>query len=110
MRPFAGAPPTDDGRIRISSAGGSQPVWRADGQELFYISNDRHLYGVSTRGLTVGGAAPVPERLFRPCTETAGRPPWAWVYVTQNGQRFVFTCRAEPPGNFVVLMNWAARR
>lgn len=110
VRPFAGAPSTGGGKIRISSAGGNQPVWRADGQELFYVSSDRHLYGVSTRGLTVGGVAPAPARLFRPCTETVRMITSDSIYDTQDGQRFVFTCRTEPPGNFVVLMNWAARR
>jgi hypothetical protein len=115
VRPFAGAPSTGEGKIRISSAGGNQPVWRADGQELFYISGDLHLYAVSTRGLTIGGAVPVPARLFRPCPNTGTfnqgirRAPQN-EYDTVDGQRFVFTCNVERPGRFVVLMSWSARR
>jgi hypothetical protein len=116
VRPFAGAPSTGEGKVQISSGGAGHPVWRADGRELFYLSSDLHLYAVDTTGLAQAGAAPVPARLFRPCPDTGTfHPgmrwsPWNYQYDTVDGQRFVFTCNAERPGRFVVLMNWAQRR
>jgi dipeptidyl aminopeptidase/acylaminoacyl peptidase len=116
VRPFAGAPSTGEGKVQISSGGAGHPVWRADGQELFYLSSDLHLYAVDTRRLAHSGAAPVPGRLFRPCPDTGTFNqgmrwgPWNYQYDTVDGQRFVFTCHAERPGRFVVLMNWSSRR
>ncbi|MEX2263597.1 MAG: protein kinase [Bryobacteraceae bacterium] len=116
VRPFAGVPATGEGKIQISSSGGDYPVWRADGQELFYMSGDLDLYAVSTGDLGRPGAVPAPSRLFRVCPETApqGLPlrnqPYNYHYDTRDGRRFVIRCRAEPPGRFVVLMNWAAGR
>ena len=40
VQPF---PPTGD-RWRVSTAGGRQPLWRADGKELFFVSDDRKFY------------------------------------------------------------------
>jgi Tol biopolymer transport system component/tRNA A-37 threonylcarbamoyl transferase component Bud32 len=48
----------------VSTGGGSQPQWRRDGRELFYISKDLHLMVVDLS--TPGGSfvAGVPKRLF----------------------------------------------
>jgi Tol biopolymer transport system component len=34
--------PVGHGEYQISTSGGAEPVWRHDGQELFYESADRH--------------------------------------------------------------------
>src|SRR6185436_7255156 len=36
VQPF----PSADNELRISTAGGSQPRWRGDGKELFYLAAD----------------------------------------------------------------------
>jgi Tol biopolymer transport system component len=41
--------PTSGGRWQISSKGGSQPRWRQDGKELFYISSELMLMSVEVR-------------------------------------------------------------
>jgi Tol biopolymer transport system component len=48
VRPF---PPdvSRGGRWQVSSAGGSQPRWRGDGKELFYLAPDRKLMAVEIR-------------------------------------------------------------
>ncbi len=38
--------PDTRGRLRVSSQGGAEPVWRRDGREIFYRSG-RGLYSVS---------------------------------------------------------------
>ena len=35
--------PTSGGKWLISTQGGTEPLWRADGKELFYIAGDRKL-------------------------------------------------------------------
>ncbi len=54
-------------RLRVSAAGGSQPVWRRDGRELFFISPRRELMavpvgsGTGSKGVAIGA----PRALFR---------------------------------------------
>ena len=38
--------PSTGRRWQVSSAGGRQPLWRADGKELFFVSDDRKFYAV----------------------------------------------------------------
>jgi hypothetical protein len=41
--------PTVSGKRQISTIGGTQPRWRADGKELFYLSADRRLMSVEIK-------------------------------------------------------------
>ena len=113
VRPFAGAPATAEGSIRISDSGGDYPVWRSDGQELYYMSEDLTIYAVATTDLHANGIAPSPQALFRACPETAPflRPmrgtPWGHPFDTLDGKTFLVNCQANPSGQFVVLMNWS---
>ena len=44
VRPF----PTGEGAVPVTgSSGGTTPAWRSDGRELFYVSNDERLMGVT---------------------------------------------------------------
>ena len=36
--------------------------------------------------------------------------PWNHPYDTHDGQRFLFSCRADPPGRFVVLLDWTEQK
>ena len=60
VQPFPGT----GGKHQISRDGGSQPVWRADGKELFYLGVDGTLMAVPIDA-TGQFAAGVPEALFR---------------------------------------------
>ena len=113
VRRFQEGAAASEGKFQISNGGGDYPVWRRDGQELFYMAGDLHLYAVNTANLASPGAAPpTPTKLFRPCLDTdlwatpLSREPWTYQYDTVDGKRFVFNCRAEPSGRFVVLVNW----
>ena len=35
--------PRNGSRVQVSTAGGSQPRWRRDGRELFYVSEDEKM-------------------------------------------------------------------
>jgi eukaryotic-like serine/threonine-protein kinase len=113
VRPFAGAPAAAEGSIRISDSGGDYPVWRSDGQELYYMSEDLTIYAVATTDLHANGIAPRPQALFRACPETVPfqRPmrgtPWGHPFDTLDGKRFLVNCQANSSGQFVVLMNWS---
>ena len=61
VRPF----PESGGKQRVSTGGGSQPRWRTDGKELFYIAAHARLMAVpisaapQARAVTVGAAVPL---------------------------------------------------
>jgi Tol biopolymer transport system component len=48
----------------VSTAGGSQPQWRRDGRELFYISKDLKLMAVDVGGSESTFDAGIPKSLF----------------------------------------------
>ena len=112
IRPFRESPAGANDRIQISSGGGDFPAWSRNGNELFFISNDMNLKQVDMRNLgpTRGNGA----TLFKVCPGTGlnARPGigavWAHPYDVASDGRFLFNCRAEPPGRFMVSVNWRA--
>ena len=112
VRPFAGGPASAEGKIQISNRGGDFPVWRADGQELYYMSADYTIYAVKTTDLGRSSTMLSPSPLFRACPGTLalGPPtlgqPYGYNFDTLDGTRFLVNCVVEHPGRFVVLLNW----
>jgi len=92
----------------VSKGGGTEPRWRADGHELFYVSSDRRLMVVPT---TIGPAfeAGPPAALFemnvRDLAFTSGRR----YDVTPDGQRFVVQelIGRDSPSALTVMVNWS---
>ena len=103
IRPF----PAAAGQIRVSRDGGVQPMWRADGKELFFLGLDNMLTAVAvTAGpqLSVG----VPRPLFPFPLTTVQRRAYA---VSRDGSKFLFPMLADrgalsPP--ITVIVNWPA--
>ena len=92
-------------RRRISTAGGSLPRWRRDGEELFYLSADDQVMSVPV----------MPGARFEPGTPTAlftiNPPPGVFIEydVSPDGQRFLVN--SAIPGTEalpVVVLNWTA--
>jgi Tol biopolymer transport system component len=93
--------PGAEGKFPISTGGGTQPRWRADGTELFYVAPDSMLMAVRVRtGATFDAGATVP--LFR-LRGTA-------YDVTRNGERFVTNDPTGPDKSppITVVLNWTA--
>jgi hypothetical protein len=92
-------------RLPVSSAGGVDPHWRADGREIIYLAPDRTLMAVS---LTINGNAVSlgkPARLFR-IPADAGGSGSNW---TASGDHTRFVVVDNPHGTaetFRVLTNW----
>ncbi|HZY07712.1 MAG TPA: hypothetical protein VFE69_08205, partial [Ilumatobacteraceae bacterium] len=92
--------------VRVSPAGGGVPVWRADGQELYYLTPAGDLAAVSvTTG--AGFDAGTPRLLFRGVT----RQPYASNVtpydVSPDGQRFlVYTENRTATPPLTVLTPW----
>jgi Tol biopolymer transport system component len=94
---------------QISTAGGSMPKWRRDGQELFYIGADESLMAVEVEA-TSTIAARVPKELFemRLLHRSAATP--SSYSVSAEGERFLVISRVEEttPTPITVVLNWAA--
>ena len=94
----------------ISIDGGSQPVWRADGKELFYLRADGTMMAVSTQ--TAGElTAGTPQALFPTGLVLNGLPLFnrGHVYAaTKDGQRFLVNARLPEAAPLTVIVNWSA--
>jgi Tol biopolymer transport system component len=93
---------------RLSTNGGTIPVWRRDdGRELYYISSDNKLMAVE---MTLGAEVKrgTPKELFS--LSDIGANPGAGYAVTRDGQRFLFVTSAEETSltPFTVVLNWMA--
>lgn len=95
-------------RIPVSSGGGGQPQWRADGRELYYLSRDSEIMVVPV-GPLPGDALEIgrPVPLFRvPVSGTLEDYRNQYV-VTADGQRFLVDTVDETRRSSVsVLVNW----
>ena len=105
-----GVASTSAGKWQVSSNGGTDPRWRGDGNELFYLAPDNSLMAVET-GRTGTFAPTAPKALFRSrATGTA----WAGarqVYdVTGDGERFLIVAPAAEASQsrLTIVVNWAA--
>ena len=95
------------GRWQISVGGGSQPTWRADGKELFYLSSDNHLMAVTVRaGPVFVYDSPVP--LFDTRLRILRGP--RNDYATRDGNQFLIQApsQATPAPPLHVIVNWSA--
>jgi DNA-binding winged helix-turn-helix (wHTH) protein/Tol biopolymer transport system component len=93
----------------VSTGGGSEPQWRPDGRELFYLTADGTLMSVEVRS---GEALQVsrPTALFRTSVPISGemntrRNHYA---ATRDGQRFLVSSASEAQSAITVLVNWPA--
>ena len=99
--------PGPGGRWQVSTAGGSEPVWSADGREIFYLDAGEKLVAVAVRTADAFTAA-LPETLFEPrLFQRVQRNRYA---VASSGDRFLMVSPLESqtiPAMTVVL-NWDA--
>jgi eukaryotic-like serine/threonine-protein kinase len=113
VRPF----PDAGGKWQVSTGGGSQPRWRPDGKELFYVAADAKLMavpiGVVPQGRAVTAGAPValfPTRLANgsgiSLTGAASRA----LYAVAADGRFLMnvTVEADHPLPITIVQNWDA--
>jgi hypothetical protein len=85
----------DAARYRVSIDGGTQPRWRGDGRELFFIGSGDRLFAarVTAGKATLQSDAPVP--LFEACPPAPReeRAPFMYRYdVSADGSRTLWTC------------------
>jgi Tol biopolymer transport system component/tRNA A-37 threonylcarbamoyl transferase component Bud32 len=96
-------------RWQLTTAGGDEPSWRADGKEMYYLGADRFLYAVPVKSLQPFTAGE-PVALFRivhPLLSITGTR--ALYSPAPDGQRFLVNTplgdESEP--GFRVILNWS---
>ncbi|MEO8055445.1 MAG: protein kinase [Acidobacteriota bacterium] len=102
--------PPSGGKWQISTDGGDQPLWRADGRELYFLSTDRKLMSVE---LSLGADAQVgvPKALFPVRVSANGISDNRSQYIpAPEGNRFLVLANADDRLDqpAVVVLNWPA--
>ena len=100
--------PDARGRTQISTGGGTQVRWSADGREIFYLAPDGKLMAAS---VALGGATPevkLPVALFQTYLATGtnvvgNKPQYA---VSRDGRFLLNTAVESPSAPIVVAFNW----
>jgi Tol biopolymer transport system component len=93
-------------RRQISAQGGTQPRWRGDGKELFYVSPDRKIMAVDIRTQPALDSGP-PRALFQtrilPTIEARNH-----YDATADGQRFIVNSRRPEDASLpiTVVAGW----
>jgi Tol biopolymer transport system component/predicted Ser/Thr protein kinase len=100
---IAAFPGPGGGKKQISAEGGTQPRWRPDGKELYYLASDSHLMAAQVDGKSGAFDVRNVERLFGPLTS-------AGYDVSADGQRFLALVppEGETGGPLTVVVNWLA--
>lgn len=98
MQPFPGM----GAKSLVSNGGGSQPRWRSDGRELFYVAPDGQLMAVPVRlpstGQQFGLGTPTPLFVTRIQSTVQGGSSYEYV-VAPDGQRFLMATLIEKSGS-----------
>jgi serine/threonine protein kinase/Tol biopolymer transport system component len=98
------AVPATGAKYQISTGGGTNPRWRQDGHELYYMSGDRKLMAV---GVALGARPRIgtPQELFTNAGMT-------YFVSSRDGQRFLVNQPARKEvttaAPITVVMNWQA--
>jgi Tol biopolymer transport system component len=106
--------PATNGKVRISTGGGSQPQWRGDGRELYYYTPDRKLMAVEVNGEGSTFKVGVPHALFNIRVVGAGIdqgfPGNGYYAPSHDGKRFLVTTSPEAAERqqINVILNWTA--
>jgi Tol biopolymer transport system component len=102
--------PEAHGKWQVSSAGGTQPRWRGDSKELFYLASDGKMMAVPiTAGTNFDAGAPV--ALFQANSrELVATSELVTYDVTKDGERFLVNTQIEKAEMqpMMMILNWAA--
>ena len=93
---------------QISSAGGSQPRWRADGKELFFLAPDGNVMSAAIEVFPVFRPGTPAARFKLPTTPDRDTP--VFEDVTPDGQRVLLNVPVTERSSvgFDVILNWTA--
>ena len=96
------------GKWQVSNNGGTQPRWRREGKELFYLAPDgKMMASPVTTGARFDAGIPVPLFQANAREQVAGSE-LVMYDVTRDGQRFLINTRMETTHSqtMMVILNW----
>jgi Tol biopolymer transport system component len=100
--------PDHGGKWQISTDGGVEPRWSANGKELFFLSADQRMMSATVR-TSPGFEADVPKTLFAARVLFPGRVVRAHYGVSADGSRFLLVAPlVNEAAATQVVLNWAA--
>jgi hypothetical protein len=101
----AGGGSESGGKWQVSTGGGTEPRWNADGKELYFLTLDRKVMAVD---VTAGSIFQVgaPKLLFQAPVQVFNSP----GEYTVDGKRFLFLAPVEQTVQtpFTIVLNWEA--
>jgi serine/threonine protein kinase len=100
--------PGADKKIQISTTGGNSPMWRHDGQELYFLSEDGQMMAAP---VSIGPKFEpgLPKALFPAIFPDWDIGGWPRYSVSADGQRFLINRASEEVFSpITVVLNWAA--
>jgi hypothetical protein len=96
--------PKAEKKMKISLAGGSRPLWRADGQELYFVDSQGLAMAVGFRDW-ITMQADAPRVMFRIATPPPAAPPYALNYARWDGSRFLIRrARADSDSSSIAIV------
>ena len=109
VRPFNDV---KQGRVQVSTAGGTQPLWSRNGQELFYLAPSGALMSVQMEA-AASWRASLPEKVIeRGYYRGIGRNVARTYDVSLDGKRFLMIKevggpnQVPAPSSLIVVQNW----
>jgi len=102
--------PPSGGKWQVSAQGGTEPMWRGDGRELFFVSPDFELLAAGVRATGDTFEAGTPQALFNLHTPIVTAPFGSTYAVSPDGQRFLVNRVVEGGSStsITVVLNWQA--
>ena len=103
--------PDSHGKWQVSTAGGTQPRWRGDGKELFYLSPDDKLMAVSIKtGANFDTGTPTALFQAFPRETIAATSEQFFYDVSQDGQKFLINTQLKSAIRpMSVVLNWPSK-
>jgi Tol biopolymer transport system component len=109
VAPFTGRGETPGSKWQISTSGGTQPRWRKDGKEIFYLAPDRRLMAAAVNGQKSAFEVGAVRSLFDTHAPSTIYPRSAYD-VSPDGQRFLVNTLADDDAAapITLVVNWPA--
>ena len=99
--------PRSERKWPVSTNGGYEPRWRADGRELYYLSEDRKLMAVPVEA---GPRFGIPKPLFQTTVHPGVSATRTHYVPSRDGRRFLVNSAIDsPPSPITVVVNWTHR-
>jgi len=105
--------PEGAGKWPITAQGGSEPLWKSDGRELYYLAPDGKIMAVAVKTDSTFQAGPASE-LFQTTLIPEARPIERRYAVAKDGQRFLIAAPPPAPAStensipITAVVNWTA--